>query len=92
MVTYQNYKIRSDGTQLTLTKTLIYKKKDTGEPYEVDDTVGYYSTVEGVLRGIHKDIMLGEVQTHDYNLNALVGRSTAAWNSIEAALKDCHLK
>ena len=47
---WKNYLIQVDDNQFTLLRKIMSKKKDTGEEYENEEVLGYFSHLENCLQ------------------------------------------
>jgi hypothetical protein len=83
----EGWKIESDGTQYILSKCVTRTKEKDGEKYESKSDQSYYTTMTGLIQGLHRKIMLNKIKDTDYTLNEALRESTAVWQRIEAELK-----
>lgn len=62
VVLIENYTIAADELQFILMKTVIRKRKKTGEEYETEKTLGYYPDLSTLGRFAMKDYMRSGIQ------------------------------
>lgn len=71
----EGYAIDIDSMNITLKKDVrVQISKETGNEYEASNIVGYYSSLESVLKAYYKEKVidtLGEKQTLNETLNVL---------------------
>ena len=58
-----NYYFSLDGTQYTLVRRVVRNKRGLAEVYEDEETLGYFSTLSGLLKKIAKDCLSEEIQS-----------------------------
>lgn len=84
---FDNWVIDVDSTSYTL-KRIVSGKSKKGEPIERDDIKGYYSTLEGALKALGKEIVKDELKDGLYTLTDALDIVVEARKKVEKLIED----
>jgi hypothetical protein len=87
VISYKDYIIDSDQYQFILRQTVVRKKKDTGEEYTDEATIGFYRDMPQVIAAIQRHMTLDKFAAEDMTLTEALEYCKQTWADIKNALE-----